>query len=66
MCVRVCWCICTHGEKQAISQCVVMALAVGRDLFITIRITYSKLKSPAYVSYHGVKRRHSGRLAVNA
>lgn len=31
-----------------------MAVAVGRELFITIRITYSKLK-PACVLYRGVK-----------
>lgn len=43
------------------SQCVVIALTVGGELFISIRIAYSKLKSPACVLYHGVKRRHSAR-----
>lgn len=50
MCVHVCCC----GEHQPISQCVVMAVTVGRELFITIRITYFKLKA-ACVLYHGVK-----------
>lgn len=48
-----------HRQYQAISQCVVMALTVGMELFINIRITYCKLKSPACVVNRGVKRRHA-------
>lgn len=36
-----------------------MALTVGRELFIIMRISYSELKSHACVLYYGVKRRHS-------
>lgn len=36
-----------------------MALTVGRELSIIIRITYSEIKSPVCVLCHGVKRGQS-------
>lgn len=52
------FCIYLHILYRAMSQRVVIALTAGRELFITIRITYCALKSPACALYHGVRRRH--------